>query len=68
MRPMRQPIAHRALGIAKRLGLSGLACAAFLVVCGAASPVMAQVGPSPAESAQYRGLHAAALAGDVQRK
>jgi hypothetical protein len=64
---MSKPIAHRALGIIRRLGLSGLACAAFVVGSGAASPAAAQVGPTPAESAQYRGLHAAALAGDVQK-
>jgi uncharacterized protein len=40
---------------------------ALILACVAAAsvPAAAQVGPTPAESARYRGLHAAALAGNI---
>jgi uncharacterized protein len=60
---MREPILDGAPAAAIRLGVRALACAALLIAFHAA----AQVGPTPAEAAQYRGLHAAAHAGDAAR-
>ena len=36
-----------------------------LTLCASLTPIMAQVPPSPADIASYRGLHAAALKGDA---
>ena len=47
-----------------RLALAMVFCAMGLP---GALPALAQVPPSPAEGAQYQGLHAAAWRGDVQK-
>jgi ankyrin repeat protein len=46
-------------------GIIGVYSVAFLTVVGMLAPAMAQVAPGPAEIAAYRGLHAAAAAGDA---
>jgi ankyrin repeat protein len=48
----------------RRLALAMVFCAMGLP---GALPALAQVPPSPAEGAQYQGLHAAAWRGDVQK-
>jgi hypothetical protein len=48
----------------RRLALASAFCAMSVLVVPAA---LAQVAPSPAEAAQYQGLHAAAWRGDVQK-
>lgn len=48
-------------------GLRALRAGLFAAVCASCALVaQAQVGPTPAEAAQYQGLHAAAHRGDVQ--
>ncbi len=51
-------------GTMRRLALAALTAACGLAFM-AALPARAQVGPTPAEAAQYKGLHAAAHMGDV---
>lgn len=48
----------------RRVALAALTAACGLAVM-ATLPAQAQVGPTPSEAAQYRGLHAAAHKGDV---
>lgn len=64
---MTRAIPPRAPRPALRRGMAILAFALLSIGWGALPPAAAQVGPSPAESAQYRGLHAAAQASDVNR-
>ncbi len=56
--------AHRLLGATRRLVTAALTAACGLAFM-AALPSQAQVGPTPSEAAQYKGLHAAAHKGDV---